>query len=68
MEDEVQLKFLKATATDGVYVWPQKDDVSWQCNNDILKRLPKPTLLPGRGLKHQFNVADFKSQKIYVFK
>ncbi|WAR07956.1 hypothetical protein MAR_017914 [Mya arenaria] len=68
VEDEFLLKFLRATRSDGVYNWPVKDDVSWQRSEDIIGRLPAPTLLPCRGIKLMFDLSSLRPLSAYVLK
>lgn len=64
----MQLKFMRATAVDGEYIWPPKEDMSWQSHDDILQKLNMPTLVPGRGLIFKFNVANILSKNKFVMK
>ena len=68
VDSDVQVRFLQSAGTDGEYTLPKKEDISWQSFSDIVKRLDKPTVLPGRGLKYKFNLSDLKMQKKFVFK
>lgn len=49
--DEGEFRFLKPTQTPGMYVWPDKEDISWEPLAQIARVLKPPCLVPGRGIK-----------------
>lgn len=51
---DLQLRYLKSTRQDGVYIWPPKGDIYWKPQADIIRKLSNPDLLPGRGLRFRF--------------
>ena len=52
---DLQVRYLKSTTQEGVYIWPSKEDVYWQAQTDIIHKLSNPVLLSGRGLRFQFS-------------
>ena len=58
VDEYVQLRYLKATQTAGVYVWPSTDDISWQLQSDVIQKLSTPELLARKGLQLKFDLNE----------
>ena len=47
--------WLPSIVTLHIYSWPGDQDISWEGQDDIIKILSKPQLLPGRRILMQFD-------------
>ena len=64
-EDDVRLKFTTQGSSTCIYSWPSKEDI-WLSKNDIICKLSKPQLLPGRGIRLNFSQTEIETAKQYL--
>ncbi|XP_021340434.1 uncharacterized protein LOC110441573 [Mizuhopecten yessoensis] len=53
-EEEVLLKYMKGTTVAGHYMWPDKDDFSWENYQSVKELLPMPLLSSNSTNRCQF--------------
>jgi hypothetical protein len=61
----LKLKFLR-TGACYVYTWYPTPESFWHNTEDIIGKLPQPTLIPGRGIHMKFDRDAVEKCKKYI--
>ena len=51
---ELHVRYMKSANQANMYSWSPKEDISWQSQTDVIRKLSSPELRAGRGFRLRY--------------